>query len=120
MATSMGAKKKRAREYAEDDYMFLETCKKKYRRTYLPKPLDSPEEAKKDGPSTSEYNEDLLLASNLSKTKSPDFAFIENFKNNQKMNWNTCSNAGRARGFFKTYKDSNSLTVFFFLKKNKR
>lgn len=44
-------KKKRTREYAEDGYTYLETCKKKHRRTSLSEVLDLPEEAKKDEPS---------------------------------------------------------------------
>ncbi|CEG66731.1 hypothetical protein RMATCC62417_03259 [Rhizopus microsporus] len=113
--------KKRTREYAEDGYMYLETCKTKYRRMSLPEPPALPEEAKKDGPSRSEFIEDFLPASNLSNMKSPDFAFIENFKSNQKkMNWNACFNAGRAKGFFKTYKDYNSLKASFFKNKNRK
>lgn len=69
-------------------YLSFQLCQKKQKK-------------KKDGPSKSEYNEDLLPASNLSNTKSPCFAFIENFKSNQKMNWNACFSAGRAKGFFK-------------------
>ncbi|KAG2203777.1 hypothetical protein INT47_012710 [Mucor saturninus] len=113
--------KKRTREYAEDGYMYLETCKTKYRRISLPEPPALPEEAKKDGPSRSECNGDFLPASNLSKTKSLDFTFIESFKSNQKkMNWNACINPGRAKGFFKSYKDSNSLKASFFENKNKQ
>lgn len=113
--------RKRAREYAEDGYMYLETYKAKYRRTSLHEPPALPEEAKKDGPSKSEYNEDLLPASSRPNTKSPDFAFVENFKSNQKkMNWNACFDTGRAKGFFKSYKDSNSLKASFFKNKNKQ
>lgn len=81
--------KKRIREYADDGCLYLETCKKKYRHTYLPEPEtqdlpetedlpetqdlpeppDLPEEAKKDGPSTSEYNEDLLPAASNPSVK---------------------------------------------------
>lgn len=81
----------------------------------LSEPSTLPEEAKKDGPSTSEYNEDLLPASTPSKTKSPDFTFVDSFKSNQKkMNWNACFNAGRAKGLFQSYMDSNSLKASFF------
>ncbi|ORE06294.1 hypothetical protein BCV72DRAFT_305675 [Rhizopus microsporus var. microsporus] len=68
--------RKRTREYAEDGYMYLETCKTKYRRTSLPELPDLPEEAKRDQPSKSEYNEDLLPASDQPNAKLPDFAFV--------------------------------------------
>lgn len=113
--------RKRTREYAADGYMYLETCKTKYRRTSLPEPLDLPEEAKKDGPSRSEYHEDLLPASDQPNTKSPDFAFVENFRSNEKkMNWGACFDTGRAKGLFRSYKDSNSLKASFFKNKNKQ
>lgn len=93
--------KKRTREYADDSYMFLETCKTKCRRISLSDPPALPEEAKKDGPFKSECNEDFLPASNQSNTKSPDFTFMGSFKSNQKkMNWNACFNARRAKVFF--------------------
>ncbi|KAI9485547.1 MAG: hypothetical protein EXX96DRAFT_613416 [Benjaminiella poitrasii] len=67
--------RKRAREYAEDGYLYLETYKAKYQRTNSPDPSNLL--------SAREYNEDLLPASSLPKANSPDFAFVENFKNNQ-------------------------------------
>ncbi|CAO3703888.1 unnamed protein product [Rhizopus stolonifer] len=39
--------RKLTREYAEDGYMYLETCKTKYKRTSLSGTPDLPEEAKK-------------------------------------------------------------------------
>lgn len=78
--------------------MYLETYRAKYvnkSKVSSFETLDLPEAAKKkDGPHTTEYNEDLLPAS----TTSPDFIFVQNFKNNQtKMNWNACFNSGRAK-----------------------
>lgn len=108
--------RKRTREYAEVGHLFLETCKKNFRLTSESKSLELPEEARKDGPSTSEYNEDILPASDPLKTISPDFAFVESFRSSEKMSWNTCFNAGRARGLFTQYKDFKSLKNFFFLK----
>ncbi|RCI04426.1 hypothetical protein CU098_004721 [Rhizopus stolonifer] len=94
--------RKRAREYTEDGYTYLESCKAKYRRISLPEPLDLPEEAKKSGSYSGEYNEDLLPALDQPNTKSPDFVFVENFRSNEKrMNWSACFNTGRAKGLFK-------------------
>ncbi|OBZ82374.1 hypothetical protein A0J61_09577 [Choanephora cucurbitarum] len=91
--------KKRVREYAEDGRLYLEACKAKYRRISLPEPLDLPEQAKKDGPSAAEYAEDLLPSSDQPNDQSPDFEFVENFRKNEKrMNWSSCFNAGRAKG----------------------
>ncbi|KAI8378879.1 hypothetical protein EDC96DRAFT_561634 [Choanephora cucurbitarum] len=101
--------KKRVKEYAEDGRLYLEVCKAKYRRISLP------EQAKKDGPSAAEYVEDLLPSSNQPNGQSPDFEFVENFRKNEKrMNWSSCFNAGRTKGLFGSYKDPNSLKARYF------
>jgi hypothetical protein len=103
---------KRARLYASDGLLYVETCLKKYScqgfTSTMPEPLPLPEAVVEANNSSSSSSHQTPLRAIETEKGITDMKwvakFIDNYKaEKKKMNWQVCFDIGRKVGFFSIY-----------------
>lgn len=114
-----GPSSKRARKYAGMGIMYTETCLHKYKRqcsseSSMKQPLDLSE-----GVSPTVGRQEVQVMSIIEPEKQKrDLDVVAEFiteymKTNKRMNWRQCYDEGRADGYYKNYKDANTLKATY-------
>lgn len=120
---------KRARLYANDGLLYVETCLKKYSchsfTSTMPEPLPLPEAVVEANNSSSSSSHQTPLRAIETEKRITDMEWIAEFIDNytaekKKMNWQVCFDTGRKAGFFSTYAKPQSLKNTFNSLKSKK